>query len=298
VATRDPQRPVDRFLVLALGGGQSRVDARDLVFTDETHALVVVDWADRNVLEHRELDGAADAPPDWSVSLPATGGATIASLADSAWAVMGYDAATEEIVGLTGRIGDTWVRAERWAFDASEWIESETIGLAPDGRGIRAVSEPTALARLSWGSWIYGGGFRRQSRVWRLHAGRHEPPDILPAAAGCHVVARRPRDVVCIGEQATRTLVWRYGLASRPTEPLVVPDVARRSGISPDGRFVALWGADAVVLVDLERGRAMRRPLPPHAGVPAQLVPLADRLVTLVRRSRSTPVVEVYDVRW
>jgi hypothetical protein len=42
----------------------------------------------------------------------------------------------------------------------------------------------------------------------------------------------------------------------------------------------------------------MRRPLPPQSGVPSQLVPLADRLVTLVRRPRSTPAVEVYDIRW
>lgn len=298
VSTRDPKRPADRFLVLALGGGQSRVEARDLVFTDETHALVVVDRDERSVLEHHELDGAADAPPEWSVSLPATAGTTIASFAGPAWAVTGYDAATEELLSVTGRIGNAWIRTERWAFDASEWIESETIGVGPDGRGVRAVSEPTALARLRWGAWIYGGGFRRQSRVWRLDAGRQALLGIWPAAAGCHVVAGRPRDVVCIGEQASRTLVWRFGLASGPTPPLVVREVARRSGISPDGRFVALWGADAVVLLDLDRGRAMRRPLPPQSGVPSQLVPLADRLVTLVRRPRSTPAVEVYDIRW
>ena len=71
-----------------------------------------------------------------------------------------------------------------------------------------------------------------------------------------------------------------------------------RSGISPDGRFVALWGRDSIVLVDLERGQAVRRPLPQEPGLPQQLIPLADRLITLFRRPRSAPVLEVYDARW
>ena len=42
----------------------------------------------------------------------------------------------------------------------------------------------------------------------------------------------------------------------------------------------------------------MRRPLPVDAVVPAQLMPLADRLVGVFRRARAAPVLEVFDTRW
>jgi hypothetical protein len=77
-----------------------------------------------------------------------------------------------------------------------------------------------------------------------------------------------------------------------------VPEVARRTGVSPDGRFVALWGKDALVVVDLDRALAMRRSLPAEAGVPMHVVPLADRLIAMFRRPRAAPVIEVFDTRW
>jgi hypothetical protein len=42
----------------------------------------------------------------------------------------------------------------------------------------------------------------------------------------------------------------------------------------------------------------MRRALPADAGIPAQLVLLADRLVGVFRRARGAPVLEVFDTRW
>jgi hypothetical protein len=134
--------------------------------------------------------------------------------------------------------------------------------------------------------------------VWRLDAGRQDLVATWPVTAACRLVGPRAEDVVCIGDHRTRTLIWRFSLETGPTRPLVVPDISWRSGISPDGRFVALWGRDSIVLVDLDRGQAVRRPLPQEPGLPLQLIPLADRLITLFRRPRSAPVLEVYEARW
>jgi len=121
---------------------------------------------------------------------------------------------------------------------------------------------------------------------------------VWPTGAACQLVGTRAADVVCVGEGSERTLIWRFGVDAGPTNPLAVLEVGRRSGVSADGRFVALWGRDALVVVDLDRAQALRRPLPPDVGVPAQLIPLADRVIALFRRPRTAPVVEVFDTRW
>src|SRR5439155_171306 len=139
---------------------------------------------------------------------------------------------------------------------------------------------------------------RRQTRVWRLNGNAQALVAVWPTAAECHLVDHRAADVVCVGDRNERTLVWRFGLVAGPTRPLAVRNVARRTGVSPDGRFVALWGKEDLVLVDLDRAEATRRPLPPDAGVPTHLVPLGDRLVALFRRPGATPVLKVYDTAW
>jgi len=297
VWTREARGTPDRFLVLGLSGERSQIEARDLRFIDESTALVLVESMYRNVLQHLELDGPSSGSPGWSIDLPRTTGTTVSSIRGSAWAVVGYDTATQDFIGLVGRLGDADFKKQRWAFDDSERVDAETVEMSPDGRGFRAVSELAPLAQLQWGPLIYSGRLARQSRVWRLDAGRQDLVATWPVTAACRLVGQRAEDVVCIGDHKTRTLIWRFSLGAGPTRPLVVADMAWRSGISPDGRFVALWGRDSIVLVDLDRGRAVRRPLPQEPGLPLQLIPLADRLITLFRRPRSAPVVEVYDAR-
>ena len=298
VWTREARGTPDRFLVLGLSGERSQVEARDLRFIDESNALVLVESMYRDVLQHLELDSPSSGSPGWSIDLPHTTGTTVSSIRGSAWAVVGYDTATQDFIGLVGRVGDADFKKQRWAFDESERVDGETVEISPDGRGFRAVSELAPLAQLQWGPLIYGGRVARQSRVWRLDAGRQDLVATWPITAACRLVGPRAEDVVCIGEHKTRTLIWRFSLQAGPTRPLVVPDMSWRSGISPDGRFVALWGRESIVLVDLERGQAVRRPLPQEPGLPQQLIPLADRLITLFRRPRSAPVLEVYDARW
>ena len=297
VWTREARGTPDRFLVLGLSGERSQIEARDLRFIDESTALVLVESMYRNVLQHLELDGPSSGSPGWSIDLPRTTGTTVSSVRGSAWAVVGYDTATQDFIGLVGRLGDADFKKQRWAFDDSERVDAETVEMSPDGRGFRAVSELAPLAQLQWGPLIYSGRLARQSRVWRLATGRQDLVATWPVTAACRLVGQRAEDVVCIGDHKTRTLIWRFSLGAGPTRPLIVADMAWRSGISPDGRFVALWGRDSIVLVDLDRGRAVRRPLPQEPGLPLQLIPLADRLITLFRRPRSAPVVEVYDAR-
>ena len=104
--------------------------------------------------------------------------------------------------------------------------------------------------------------------------------------------------MLCVGERNDRTLIWRFSLSAPPAAPLAVPGLSRRTGVSADGRFVALWAKDALVVVDVDRATAMRRPLPVDAVVPAQLIPLADRLIGVFRRARAAPVLEVFDTPW
>jgi len=153
-------------------------------------------------------------------------------------------------------------RMARWAVDQTESVDSEAVEILPDGRGFRAIAGVTRLARLPWGTWIYDRGVRRQTRVWRLNGNAQDLVAVWPTAAECHLVDHRAADVVCVGDRNERTLVWRFGLVAGPTRPLAVRNVARRTGVSPDGRFVALWGKEDLVLVDLDRAEATRRPLP------------------------------------
>src|SRR5919108_724277 len=122
---------------------------------------------------------------------------------------------------------------------------------------------------------------RSQTRVGRLNGDAQELIAVWPTAAECPLIPHPAADVVCVGSRYERTLIWRFALDGGPARPLAVPALARRTGISPDGRFVALWSDDAVVVVDVDQAAALRRPLPADTGLPTQLVPLADRLVAL-----------------
>src|SRR5437773_2142364 len=297
VMTREAARAPDRFLVLRLEGGRADLEGRDLRFIDERNALTLVESATHMRLQHLEL-AEASASADWSIVLPPLTTPTVSSVRGAGWAVVGYDGDTEEFVGLVGRIGGPGVSRYRWAVDQTESVDSEAVEILPDGRGFRAIAGVTRLARLPWGTWIYDRGVRRQTRVWRLNGNAQDLVAVWPTAAECHLVDHRAADVVCVGDRNERTLVWRFELVAGPTRPLEVRNVARRTGVSPDGRFVALWGKEDLVLVDLDRAEATRRPLPPDAGVPTHLVPLGDRLVALFRRPGATPVLEVFDTRW
>jgi hypothetical protein len=249
-------------------------------------------------LQHVEL--AESSTAGWSIALPALNTPTVSAVRGAGWAVVGYDPEAEEYVGLVGRIGSPGINRYRWPADETDSVDpdAELVAIRPDGRGIRALSGATTLARLPWGGWIYDRGLRRQTRVWRLNGSAQELIAVWPTGAACQLVGARTSDVVCVGEGSEHTLIWRFGVDTAPTHPLAVLEIGRRSGVSADGRFVALWGRDALVVVDLERSQAMRRPLPPDIGVPTQLVPLADRVVALFRRARTAPVVEVFDTRW
>jgi len=297
VMTRETPRAPDHFLILGPESSRADIEARDLRFVDESNALTLVESSTRTLLQHLEL-AESTASPGWSIALPPLSSPTVSSVKGSGWAVVGYDGDAEEFVGLAGRIGSPGVNRYRWPVDDSESVDSEMVEILPDGRGIRAISGVTTLARLPWGTWIYDRGGRRQTRVWRLNGNAQELLAVWPTAAGCHLVTHSAADVVCVGDRHERTLIWRFGLDTGPTRPVAVLEIARRIGVSPDGRFVALWGKDALVVVDLDLARAMRRPLPPEVGVPMQVVPLADRLVALFRRSRTAPVIEVFDTRW
>ena len=297
VMTREAPRAPDHFLILGLESGRADIEARDLRFLDDSNALTLIESSNRTLLQHMELAESA-ASEAWSIALPPLSTPTVSSVKGSGWAVVGYDGDAEEFVGLAGRVGSPGVNRYRWPVDDSERVDAEVVEILPDGRGIRAISGVTPLARLPWGTWIYDRGGRRQTRVWRLTGNTQELLAVWPTAAGCHLVTHSAAEVVCVGDQHERTLIWRFGLDAGPTRPVAVPEVARRTGVSPDGRFVALWGKDALVVVDLDRALAMRRSLPAEAGVPMHVVPLADRLIAMFRRPRAAPVIEVFDTRW
>jgi Zn-dependent protease with chaperone function len=297
VMTREAPRAPEHFLILGPEASRADIEARDLRFVDESNALTLSESSSRTVLQHLEL-AESTASAGWSIALPPLTSPTVSSVKGSGWAVVGYDGDAEEFVGLAGRIGSPGVNRYRWPVDDSESVDSEMVEILPDGRGIRAISGVTSLARLPWGTWIYDRGGRRQTRVWRLNGNAQQLLAVWPTAAGCHLVTHSTADVVCVGDRHERTLIWRFGLDTGPTRPVAVFEIARRIGVSPDGRFVALWGKDSLVVVDLDLARAMRRALPADVGVPMQVVPLADRLVALFRRPRTAPVIEVFDTRW
>jgi Zn-dependent protease with chaperone function len=298
VLTREAARAPDRYLILGLDGGRTEMDARDLRFVDESNAVTLVESATHTRLQHVEL--AESSTAGWSIALPSLNTPTVSSVKGSGWAVVGYDPEAEEYVGLVGRIGSPGINRYRWPADETDSVDpdGELVAIRPDGRGIRALSGATTLARLPWGGWIYDRGLRWQTRVWRLNGNAQELIAVWPTGAACQLVGTRAADVVCVGEGSERTLIWRFGVDIGPTHPLAVLEVGRRSGVSADGRFVALWGRDALVVVDLDRAQALRRPLPPDVGVPSQLIPLTDRVVALFRRPRTAPVVEIFDTRW
>jgi Zn-dependent protease with chaperone function len=297
VLTRESPRAPEHFLVLGPDGGRVDVEASELRFVDESNALVVVESETRTTLQHLEV-AESSTTTGWSLSLPSLSTLSVTSINGSAWAAVGYDTDAEEFVGLVGRIGSTSFNRYRWPVGDSESADAEVVELLPDGRGFRAIRGVTTLAGLPWGTWIYDRGVRRQTRLWRVNGNTQELIAIWPTTADCHLVTHPDADVLCVGERNDRTLIWRFSLNAAPGAPLAVPGLSRRTGVSADGRFVALWGKDALVVVDLDRATAMRRPLPTDAGVPAQLMLLADRLVGVFRRARAAPVLEVFDTRW
>ena len=297
VMTRDAPRAPEHFLIFSPEGGRADIEARDLRFVDDGNALILIESPTRTTLQHLEL-AESGATAAWSIALPALSTARVTSVERSGWAAVGYDSEAEEFVGLAGRIGAPAMNRYRWPVDNTVSIDAEVLEILPDGRGFRAIRGVTALARLPWGGWIYDRGVPRQTRLWRVNGNEQELVAIWPTTADCHLVAHPDADVVCVGDRNDRTLIWRFALDAAPTRPLAVSGLSQRTGVSPDGRFVALWGKDSLVVVDLDRAAAMRRPLPAEAGVPASLVPLADRLVGLFRRARAAPVLEVFDTRW
>jgi Zn-dependent protease with chaperone function len=297
VMTREGKRAPDHFLILGPEGGRADIEARDLRFLDDGNALTLAESANRTTLQHLEL-AETTASPAWSIALPALSTPTVSFVKAQGWAVVGYDDDAEEFVGLVGRLGSPGMNRYRWRVDNSESLGSEVVELLPDGRGFRAIRGVPPLARLPWGSFIYDRSARTQTRVWRLNGNAQELIAVWPTAAECHLVAHATADVVCVGSRHDRTLIWRFALDAGPARPLAVAALGRRTGISSDGRFVALWGDDAVVVVDVDHAAALRRPVPADAGLPMEVVPAADRLVALFRRARTAPVVEVFATAW
>jgi Zn-dependent protease with chaperone function len=297
VMTREAPRAPDHFLIFGPEGGRADIEARDLRFVDDGNALTLAESANRTTLQHLEL-AETTASPAWSIALPALSTPTVSFVRLPGWAVVGYDDDAEEFVGLVGRVGSPAINRYRWRVDNTESLGSEVVEILPDGRGFRAIRGVPPLARLPWGGFIYDRSARAQTRLWRVNGDAQELLAVWPTAAECHLVAHPAADVVCVGSRYERTLIWRFALDAGPARPLAVSALARRTGISPDGRFVALWSDDAVVVVDVDQAAAIRRPLPADVGLPTQLVPLADRLVAIFRRARTAPAVEVFATAW
>ena len=297
VMTREAPRAPDHFLIFGPEGGRADIEARDLRFIDDGNALTLAESANRTTLQHLEL-AETTASPAWSIALPALSTPTVSFVRLPGWAVVGYDDDAEEFVGLVGRVGSPAMNRYRWRVDNTESLGSEVVEILPDGRGFRAIRGVPPLARLPWGGFIYDRSARAQTRLWRLNGDAQELLAVWPTAAECHLVTHPAADVVCVGSRYERTLIWRFALDAGPARPLAVSALARRTGISPDGRFVALWSDDAVVVVDVDQAAAIRRPLPADVGLPTQLVPLLDRLVAIFRRARTAPSVEVFATAW
>jgi len=296
VATRhSPRDAALRFVVLDAAGGRTEIDGRDLHFVDESNALLVTDGHDGATLQHVELSGRAEVLRGWRVDVGGVTGLRVASVRGSGWAGLGYDARTEEVVGVIGRVGSAELRRQRLAGGDDEAFTA--MALSPTGRGLRAVSGLAPLARLPWAGLLYSGGLPRESRVWRSDGNGEQMLATLPAHADCHLVGRDVATVVCVGTDRGRTLVWRFDLGSSPTAPLIIPGRALRSGVSRDGRLVALLAGDELLMVDLDFARARRWTIPPGTAYPIDVVPAGDRLVTL-SYSRTGPSIEVYDARW
>ena len=204
---------------------------------------------------------------------------------------------TEHHIGLIGRIGAGEVVRQPLDEADTDYLGG-IVALAPDGRGLRVTSDATWLQQPSWAGLLSIGPQPRESRVWRVDRER-QPQFIaaLPAHATCHLVGRDLASAVCIGTERSRSLIWRFDVATAPAAPLIVPGRTWRSGVSRDGRMVGLWTANEVLLVDLDVARASRWTMSADAGYPIDLVPAADRLIALTY-STSGASVGVYDARW
>jgi len=292
VATRNsPRDAAARFLVLGVLGGRTEVEGRDFQFIDESNALVVTESTDETALQQVELSGRPNVLRGSRIVLAGVTGLRLSSVEDSAWAGLGYDAKTEDFVGLIGGIGSANVKRHALEEDADGMV------LSPNGRGVRVVSELTPLARLPWARLLYTASLPRESRVWRVDGDRQYLIAALSGQAGCHLVGHGLASVVCIGTHNGRTLLWRFDLATRPPPPLVIPGIARRSGVSSDGRQVALWTRDELLMVDLDLARANRWAVSPASGFPITIVPVAERLIVF-SRSGTGLAIDVYDTRW
>jgi hypothetical protein len=297
VASRhSPRDARGRFVILGVDGGRAEVEARDLQFIDESNALVITESADEAAVQHVEASGGPDLVRGSRTVVAGVTGLRLSAVDDSTWAGLGYDAETEELVGLGGRLGVTEVTRRPLPGDDVEDARGNVLALSPDGRGLRAVSDLTPLARLPWARLLYTGRLPRESRVWRLTQGGQELLATLPGHVDCHLVGRGLASVVCIGTERGRTLVWRFDLAKRPTAPLVIPGVARRSGVSRDGRLVALWTPGEILMVDLDLARAHRWEMARAVGFPIQVVPAGERVI-LFGWSEGTAAIDVYDAR-
>jgi hypothetical protein len=137
----------------------------------------------------------------------------LSSVEDAAWAALGYDAETEDFIGLVGRIGTGEIKRQALGDEDGGAV----VALSRSGRGLRTLSELTPLAGLPWTRLLYTRSLPRESRVWRLDDGREHFVAALPAHARCHLVGRGLASVVCIGSDRGRTLVWRFDLATGPT---------------------------------------------------------------------------------
>jgi hypothetical protein len=296
VSTRQsPRDATRRLLVFDLVGGRTEVDGRDLHFVDENNALVVRDADDGSTVQHVELSGGPEAIGGWQTRASGVTGLRISSVQGPGWAALGYDATTEEMVGVLGRIGRADVR--RVPLSGQDGEALARMALSPAGRGLRVASGLTPLARLPWARMLYSAVLPRESRVWRSDGNGEQLLATLSAHVDCHLVGRELTTVVCVGTDRRRSLVWRFDVASRPAQPLIVPGLAPRSSVSRDGRLVALLARDELLVIDLDFARARRFTIPHGAAYPIDIVPAGDRLVTL-SYSRSGPSIEVYDARW
>jgi Zn-dependent protease with chaperone function len=298
MAVAERSRPHEgdrRFTVLDATGGRTEVEGHDLYFIDEGTALSVGDVTEGASLQQLDFADPTGVTSTWRTVLAGVRGLRLSSVHGSGWAGLGFDASTDDHIGVIGRFGAADFRRQRLHGD--DMTDVGTVALAPDGRGLRTTGDAAALARLPWAVLLYAGRLSMESRVWRVD-GERAPHLVasLPAMATCQLAGSDLGTAVCVGTDSSRTLIWRFDLAAKPSPPLIVPGRGWRSAVSRDGRLVALWTQDDVVTVDLDRTHATRWTLSPATGYPIDLVPAGDRLIAL-RYASAGASVEVYDTR-
>lgn len=291
-----PRDAGGRFLVLGVAGGRTEVEAHDLYFIDEGNALIATNAAEGTTIQHIEFADRSEAVSGWRIVVAGIRDLRLSSVRDSGWAGVGHDARTDARIAVVGKIGVTDFTRRPLHSDDDEEIDG-SVALTPDGRALRTVSDIASLARLSWPGLLYMGRLPRETRVWRVDRER-EPYVIasLPAHASCQLAGRELGTVICVGTDRSRTLIWRFDVATPPTAPLIVPGVTWRSAVGRDGHRVALWSEDEVLIVDLDSARASRWNMSAAAGYPIDLVPAGDRLVALTYSSSGASI-QVYDAR-